>query len=394
MKRACFYVIATHLGGAEKSLLELVKGLKEDPLADWTPRVILPKKEGPLVDELVRTQIDFRVVEIPESFLKITRARPFYSLFKFFQSIPALIGYLKKVNDELLIYRPLVIHTTGLKCHILGLVFSRWRRIPIVWHLRDIFNPGPTLTLLRFLIRCQLIELVCNSKATAAPFASASSKINVVYNGLNPSEYYPNPNSKYRDHFRVGLETTIIGIVGAFASWKGQLQFLEAAALLVKAGIQARFVIVGGEIYDTGGETGLMLKYKQKSEDLGIGELVLFTGFEHDAARVMNSIQILVHASIRPEAFGRVIIEAMACGTAVVASKRGAAPEFFDHGEVGLLVDPNHPQEIAKAVQWLVENPSDRERMVARAKTVFLSRFTHERYVAELKNVFNFAAKS
>ena len=86
------------------------------------------------------------------------------------------------------------------------------------------------------------------------------------------------------------------------------------AKRLLDKKILAHFIIVGGQIYDTSGETKIELELKSLAKSLGVENRVHFTGFRKDIPQALNSVDILVHGSIEPEPFGRVIVEAFACG--------------------------------------------------------------------------------
>lgn len=385
-KSVCFYAVATDLGGAEKSLLDLVCGLRESP--EWSPWVLLPKDHGALVDEFRKYGIEYHTVGFPPSLFKVSRQN-FWSIFALIRSLPGLFSYLWRVKRLLLEKRPSLIHTTGIKCHLLGGFFGRRHRIPVLWHLRDILAPGFTRTLMGWALVVFPVSLVSNSHATAAPFRKYGKEIQVVYNGIDPEVYRPNRNHEYQKRLNVSETTPVIGIVGVLATWKGQSQFLRAAKILADRGSQAVFVVAGGEIYDTDGESGLTRELKAQALKLGIAAKVLFTGFERDAAKVMNALDVLVHASILPEPFGRVIIEAMACGTAAVVSKLGAATEFVVDREHGLLVDPRNPEAIADAVQFLLKNPAEKTRMEKNARDLVLRDFTRERHLVQMKKALS-----
>src|SRR5690606_40022677 len=101
--------------------------------------------------------------------------------------------------------------------------------------------------------------------------------------------------------------------VGVIQRGKGLDDFLEMALRLHRAGHDARYVVVGDEIYDTGRDRGYRARLEQRVRDAGMGDLVHFAGFEQDSIGVMQALDLLVSASTRPESFGRVLIEAMAC---------------------------------------------------------------------------------
>jgi len=75
----------------------------------------------------------------------------------------------------------------------------------------------------------------------------------------------------------------------------------------------------------------------------------------------------MVHASVAPEPFGLVIVEAMACGTPVVASRLGGPNEIIRHGIDGFLVEPTDPKAIALKIQVVLDDPKMKKQIAQRA---------------------------
>ncbi|MBI2711880.1 MAG: glycosyltransferase [Bdellovibrio sp.] len=385
----CYYGVASHLGGAERSLLDLLIQLKRtgELSKSW---VLLPKN-GPLVDELVQAEIPFQVLQMPALILKTTRGAPFKSILFGILGLPAFFTYCIRLILLLRRQKPDLIHTTGLKCHFIAAFLKPFVRRPVLWHLRDILRPGVTLSLLRFTERVFKPKLVANSRATAQAYGSQAPVQNLmpfVYNGFDSKRYYSNPNSYFRDSFQVSENIPIIGIIGVLARWKGQVQFLEMAGVLTHKGRAARFVIVGDRIYDTGLDSGYEEELKTRVKELGLEGRVLFTGFLEDVNRAMNGLTVLVHASNQPEPFGRVLVEALGCGVPVVASAAGGVLEVIEHGKTGLLFPPGNVDAMVDAVSSLLDHPEDARRMAAEGRSVFLSKFSMESYAAEMGKIY------
>lgn len=392
LRTVCFYSVATHLGGAERSLLDLVRALRARPELGYEPWVLAPKPEGPLVDALRSHGIGVEALPMPPAFLAMSRQAPLESFQNGIVSIPGMALYLRGLGRKLAERAPALIHTTGVKCHALGAALGPVAGIPVLWHLRDIFKNGPTLWTLRALRRAagSGLTVVANSRATAEAFASADSSIRVIHNGLDPAVYFPDRNVGWHERLGIPDGTPVVGIVGVLARWKGQSQFLKMAERLVRQGASARFVIVGDEIYDTQGEDrGYGKVLREEAAALGISDRVLFSGFEHDVSRAINGLDVLVHASVRPEPFGRVILEAMACGVPVVASGAGGVLEFVENERTGLLFGPGNVGEMAAAVSRLIENPRLREQCAEAALSRFLARMTHETHCGAVVSVYD-----
>lgn len=380
-----FHAVASHLGGGERSLLELVRRL--GARSGFTPLVIVPAR-GPLTEALEREGVAFEVLPFPESFFRMSRGKGLESALLGARSTPGMGAYLVRFARLLRSREVCLLHTNAIKCHVVGALVGPTLGIPVLWHLRDILPAGGILAALRLIQRASGARIVANSRATAEGFRAGDSSIEVVHNGLNPTVYARKPNRLFNSRLGVSEDTPVVGIVGVLARWKGQSVFLRMARRLLDQGVSARFVVVGGEIYDTASDSGFGQELRLEARALGIEDRVLFTGFLRDPVEVMNGLDVLVHASVRPEPFGRVVVEAMACGVPVVASRDGGILEIIEDGKSGLLANPGDESELADAVNRLLTDPALRERLGRAGREEFERRFTSDTYVDGVVRVY------
>jgi len=119
-------------------------------------------------------------------------------------------------------------------------------------------------------------------------------------------------------------------------------------------------LIVGSPLF---GEEAYEADLRRQVELLGIGANVEFTGFTRDIPGILRTIDIVVHASITGEPFGQVIIEGMAAGKPVIATRGGGVPEIITHGENGLLTPMGDFDALADALLYLLQNPDVARRI-------------------------------
>lgn len=388
-RTVCHYLVATHLGGAERSTLDLLCGLKERTEMGFQPWAIVPKDSGPLIDEFKKNGIPFDVVPMPAAALKMSRADSWGALKSAMFSSLEMIAYLRKVRKLLLARKPAVIHTHAVKCHAAASIVGAMTGIPVLWHLRDLLSHGFAPFLLRRCKSLGRVTVIANSKASAEAFAPGDLGIKVVHNGLDPRRYTVNRNRYFNEKLNLSPEVPIIGIVGVLARWKGQFEFLQMAEKLIRSGSSARFAVIGAEIYDTSGESAVGIQLRKEAQRLNIENYVYFAGYMKDAAQVMNGLDILVHASIKPEPFGRTVIEAMACGVPVVASGAGGILETVQAGKNGLLYPPGDVLSMTSEVRKLL---ADQEMRVALAKEGhknFQRDFSIQKHVDRISEVYS-----
>jgi spore coat protein SA len=150
--------------------------------------------------------------------------------------------------------------------------------------------------------------------------------------------------------------------VGRLVKDKGVMQFIDAARLVEDSGII--FVIIG---------IGALEKYVQAQT--GLLRNVKYAGgvSAGDAPRYYRAADVFVIPSQNPEGFGRVLIEALASGTPVIASNRGSIPEGVTD-EVGLLIEPT-PENIASAILFLKNNKKEYQKRRKACRKYALRRF-------------------
>jgi glycosyltransferase involved in cell wall biosynthesis len=280
---------------------------------------------------------------------------------------------------------PQIIYTNGIKTHVLGALLRPRVKGRIVWHLRD-FWPGRYVGLLADF---GPHAIIANSRATALHLQERlrhPEKVTVVHNAVDPDEFSPAgplpPPGPWSDH------APRVGLVAAFARWKGHALFLEAAKRLAPKFPTAGFFIVGGEIYDSGGEPGYEDYLRRLVWQAGLQNRVQFTGFQADIAPWYRALDVVVNASVKPEPFGRTLLEAMACGRAVVGPRAGGVPEFVCHGKNGLLYEMRNAAELSLAIGSLLGSPSLRAKLGEGGREIARGRFSPRGHAAALARLF------
>jgi glycosyltransferase involved in cell wall biosynthesis len=182
-------------------------------------------------------------------------------------------------------------------------------------------------------------------------------------------------------------DKAIVGIVGRLEHWKGQDVFLRAASQIAPAFPDARFLVVGGTTH--GFEGSYPDQVRALAATLGIADRVHFTGQLDDVFGWLDAMDVVVHAS-HSEAFGRVVVEAMALGKAVVATNLGGPSEIVEDGRSGLLIPPKDPAAMAAALAALLGCPHRRAALGAQARErafVFTERRSAQSLAAVLREV-------
>ena len=146
-----------------------------------------------------------------------------------------------------------------------------------------------------------------------------------------------------------------IGIFGRVAQWKGQKEFLHAAMQVLPRFPGLRVYVVGDA---SDGDPRYLAECREIARSSPFANQIEFTGLVTDVAAYYRKCTVVVHASIEPEPFGMVVIEAMAEARPVVASMLGAPPEIIQEGVEGYLVNPKDPDAMADRITALLADPA------------------------------------
>jgi glycosyltransferase involved in cell wall biosynthesis len=207
-------------------------------------------------------------------------------------------------------------------------------------------------------------------------------RIRVIHRGIDTQVFRPDAVSQERvihlaTKWRLPEDKYTILMPARLTRWKGALTLIRAAALLQRDDI--RIILVG----DSQGRTGFVRELESTIAALDVAGIVQIAGHCDDMAAAYKLSDVVVHASVEPEAFGRVIVEAQALGRPVIATRLGAPPESVIHGENGWLVPPDDPQALADALTLALSlTPAEREVWAARATLHAHTRFSREQMAA------------
>jgi glycosyltransferase involved in cell wall biosynthesis len=189
-------------------------------------------------------------------------------------------------------------------------------------------------------------------------------------------------DSRIRERWREGASHLVV-IVGHLSDVKGYPTFLQAAARISRVLPGCRFLAVGGETL-TQGYGDMLLKM---ARELGLADSVRFLGWREDVADILRAADVMVLPSL-VEGLPLVVLEAMACGRPVVATAVNGTPEAVVHGETGLLIAPNAPDELCESVLRLLRDPGLAASMGAAGRRRVENMYTLRRYVTQTEDFY------
>jgi glycosyltransferase involved in cell wall biosynthesis len=372
------------LGGAELALCRLLDAVPPE-VAEVT---VVLFEEGPLVARLGRAGHRVDVVPLDRGLLRRQRADTGSSVLRSTRDALRVLPYAVRLGRRLRRLDVDVVHTTSLKADLVGIVAAAVARRPLVWHVHDRISPDylpeRTARVLRWLARRIPRHVVVNSRATAETLPRVR-RLTTAYPGITSAQVAP-----ARERLP---EPAVVGIVGRLSDTKGQLDFVRAAALVRVRHPEARFRIVGSAMF---GQEEYERQVREEVAELGLVDRVDFTGFSEDPSTELDGMAVCVHASPTPEPFGQVVVEAMARGVPVVATRGGGVTEIVEPGtgEVhGTLVNPHDTRAMASAVIAILDHPVGAQARAEHARTYAAETFAIDRTAAAVTDVWRHVAR-
>jgi len=270
---------------------------------------------------------------------------------------------------------------------VAAILAARWSGIPLVayqrgreWNSSLVRRLAPLAT--RYIANSQV------TRENLLELGISPAQVNVVYPPVDLENFdadRPAAPELRRPAFGIPAQAPCVGIVGQLQAWKGHKLFLRAFAQVLRTVPEAWACIVGappagGEAYER--------ELRELAGALGIAHRVVFAGFIADVPSALQLFDVVVHASIEPEPFGRVIAEAMAMRKPVVASDEGGPREIIDHGRTGLLFPRGDEGALAESVVSLLREPARAMRIAEAGYSDMRQRFSATQHARLIEEVY------
>ena len=357
------------LGGGEIALANLVEELARREPRPVQIHVIL-FEEGPLADRLRKVDgVGLDVIPLADAIHGFKKDKVGAGAVR---QLPAVIGFARRLAARLKELDADVVYCNSLKADIIGGLAGRLAGRAVVWHVRDRVEPDylprKVVPLFRRLARWIPHGIAANSHHTLETVRLPEKGVPraVIYSGVNPpAEVAPEPDGP-----------PVLGLVGRLAPWKGQHVFLDAAAVVRKSFPDAKFRLIGAQLF---GEDEYADQLRARSEQPDLAGGVEFCGFTNDVWGALSELTLVIHASTVPEPFGQVVVEGMAAERAVIATDGGGVRETVIDGETGVRVpmgdDALMAREMSGAIVGLLSDPQRRRSMAKAGRERAIGQF-------------------
>jgi glycosyltransferase involved in cell wall biosynthesis len=373
------------VGGAEYSLLDLAASLDR---RRFVP-LLACFGDGPLAAAARERDIRVAPLPLPQRFaavsLKGKRSGPF-GLAAAAAAVAPLAWRLRALASS-----AAIVHTNGNKAHVLGAASAGGARL--VWHVRDFWGGGFFERTIARVGNARADAILANSQAVRDHLVGLGLRdtaVHAVPNGIDAVRFAPEgERAGVRSELGWAPDAPLVGIVGMLARWKGQDVLLRAFADVLRQRPAARCLIVGDEIYVTRGQTGFGDELRRLAAQLGIAHAVGFTGYRKDVPALLRALDLVVHASVEPEPFGRVVAEAMACARPVIAADAGGVPEVTGaDGDAAVLVRPGDVAALAAQIDRLLGDRAAADRLGAAGRRRVVEMFPVSRHVDQVQAIY------
>jgi len=277
-----------------------------------------------------------------------------------------------------------IVHTYGFYPNVFATLAAKMAGAVVIASIRD---QGDMWSSMQRRVERWVLHLadavVVNAEAVRARLVGEGydrHRVFVIRNGVDTARFATrHPPGKLRRELGLPARTPIVAALCRLHEVKGVEHFLEAAVTLSRRFPEARFVVAGDGYHRP--------SLERYSAQLGLGGRVLFTGFRQDVPEFLSEVQVSVLPSLS-EALSNTLLESMAAGVPVVATRVGGNPEAVEDGVTGFLVPSREPEALAAAVSHLLENAPLAQAMGRAGRQRAAEQFSLERLTQETESLY------
>ena len=369
-KKKIFFLIdklAPGRGGATTHLLGLIHALKEDY------QIFIcglgGKSEGPVIDKL-------KEMGIPVYVWGVDKLYGLRAMGKFF----GLVRLFKTLHPD-------IVHTYLFSANIFGILAAVLAGVPVrISSRREVgtWKGAPHIVAERVISRlCDTILVPSNAiKDFAVRHEHVPAhKFTVIHNGIKEDRFNADAEeSEIKTELGISSRDLVIGSIANTIPVKDHDTLFQVADRITDRFPDAKFILIGG---------GKLLEhFRQKAKEKGKDDRIKYLGYRIDVEKILPLFDVYICTSLM-EGFSNSILEAMAAGKPVVATKVGGNCESVKDGENGLLVAPKDVDAFTEQISRLLTDRSLRQDMGRKAKEIFDQQFTLTRMVGRFKHMYS-----
>lgn len=340
-------------GGVERGTVDFARYLVAQG-----HRSVIASNGGPLVTNLLESGVVHYELPVHKK-----------SLLSVLRSAREIAGIIRKENIDL-------VHARSRVPAWIAFLACRRERVPLVTTCHGVYGTHPMSRVMGW---GKLVIAISHavSMHMKERFGVPYQRLRLIHRGVNLDEF------TLRGVPARSVLGQTIAIVGRITPIKGHAVLFKAMARVSRMFPQARLIVIGeaskSRYQD---ELGML------AERLGIREKIEFLGTRYDVAELLKKADLLVAPAVGEEAFGRVIIEAGACGIPVIASRIGGIVDILEDGVDGILVPAGDVVRLAEAIAEILRNPDRAVRMAEALRSKVETLFSDTRMFQETVGVY------
>lgn len=346
----------TNLGGTETMLLRFLDKVNKTCFQVSVGALF---NNGPLIYEVQKRGFEGVLFKIKNRWNPLEVLSAFLKVYRFLK--------LNKID---------IIHLYGFYTNLLGRTVARLAKTPIVitgLRMEKFGQNGFHSLLERMTADWSDLYISVSGRGRELMLRKqwiADEKVIVIHSGIDIN---------WANGSTLEIQYPSVGMIAAFNQFKAQEQIVLAAPRILKSYPDTKFILAGE------GET--KKRVIKLITSLGINANFDLLGDVKDVRQILSKLSVFVLAS-HTEGLPVSILEAMALGLPVVASKVGGIPELVEDGITGILIEPNHPEEFAAAIIQLLSNSEKAKRMGELGRLRVQQEFTLEKMTQKLEHCY------
>jgi glycosyltransferase involved in cell wall biosynthesis len=289
--------------------------------------------------------------------------------------------------------RPDVVHANSLSMGRLTGQFAARVAVPCTAHLRDILRLSPTAAE-HLNGNRRLIAVSAATREFHVAQGLDAERIEVVYNGIDCDRPRPRAGrGTLRSELSVPDRGLLAASVGQIGMRKGFDVLVESAILAADDLPNASFLIIGERRSTKAESVAFEESLHSRLREAGMEDRFHWLGYREDVEHLLHEVDLLIHPA-RQEPFGRVLLEAAACGLPIIATRVGGTEEMLVDGESAFLVDADDAASLAQAIRQVAQDDALRARLGKAARRRVVGRFDIRDRAGELFNLWRAVAGS
>lgn len=360
--------------GAARCLIELAECLKKH---DISVIVSIPKR-GNIEDELKIRHISYKYIHEYHSWYTSEKHKKNNFLLKNFLNYKCFFEFRKLIKEEKID----IVHENALTGYV-----AAWAavslNVPVIWHIREFMEEDLNI---KFYNKKKSLKLI-NKASHIISISKAiynkwnyffSSEMSVVYDGLPIEQYY-----KKRDWTSITNQINVI-IYGRVVEPKGQFFFFKAMNEILKKKKYNIMCYWAGFIEDE-------IYYEEINDFIDknkINDRVIYLGQVSDMSKVLDNMDIVAVCS-KKEGFGRVTVESMLSGCAVIGANSGATSELVVDNETGRLYDNGNINDFIQKIETMLSNSEYRQHLAKKGQEWAQENFSLEKNTDNIIEIYN-----